>query len=310
MRFIMDNLQEKDIIDYNDEWKLDLRKQLLKGIAGTDEERQNATINTGIYYQSSAPETIYKYYSDSQRNLDAVFDNKMWYSSPTEFNDVFDCDISVDKKSILDSLLKLTPKDIPIRPGSPTWKKINEKLTKGIHDILMAFNKEKSQVGVACFSELEDSLLMWSHYAHNHKGLCVEYNLLDMNKQLGFTPIPVIYSNNRVCLSELNIDNIERDSLILTICALSSKSPEWSYEKEWRVIRDHKACGKLWDYDKKGALLDMLAPTSIILGCEATKEFVIKVKAYCKSKKINLYQMEKDAEQYKLNKKEIFIFHK
>ncbi len=304
----MDNLKETDVVISDDEWKIDLREQLIKGIIGSAEEKQSALYNTGMYYQCSAPETLYKFYSDNQQNLDAVFNNKMWYSSPSEFNDVFDCEITVDKKSILDSALKMAPKGMTIRPGSPMWKKANESVIKSIREFRTIVDGVRNQTGVACFSESSDSLLMWSHYAHNHKGMCVEYNLLDINKAIGFTAIPVIYSENRVSIKELDLDNIDRDSLILIIRALSSKSIEWSYEKEWRIIRDNKACGELWNYDKNGALLDMVSPLSITLGCEATEEFSAKIKERCESNRINLYRMEKDAEQYKLNKKEILKF--
>ncbi len=39
---------------------------------------------------------------------------------------------------------------------------------------------------IACLTETEDSLLMWSHYANNHCGMCVEYDLLSINEQLKF----------------------------------------------------------------------------------------------------------------------------
>ena len=38
------------------------------------------------------------------------------------------------------------------------------------------------QMGVACFSEERSSLLMWSHYAENHSGYCLEYRTDDIKK--------------------------------------------------------------------------------------------------------------------------------
>ena len=35
-------------------------------------------------------------------------------------------------------------------------------------------------IGVACFSEEKNSLLMWSHYAENHTGYCLEYKTEDI----------------------------------------------------------------------------------------------------------------------------------
>jgi len=33
----------------------------------------------------------------------------------------------------------------------------------------------KDQFGIASFSGLRDSMLMWSHYTNNQKGICIEY---------------------------------------------------------------------------------------------------------------------------------------
>ena len=52
----------------------------------------------------------------------------------------------------------------------------------------------------------------------------------------------------------------------------------------------------------------MITPTSITLGCEATKEFEEKVKEYCEKQKINLYKMEKDKMLYRLNKSVVLEF--
>ncbi len=35
----------------------------------------------------------------------------------------------------------------------------------------------RASLGVICFSERSDSLLMWSHYADNHNGICIEFDI-------------------------------------------------------------------------------------------------------------------------------------
>lgn len=37
------------------------------------------------------------------------------------------------------------------------------------------FNKIQKEIGVYCLTTVPDSILMWSHYANNHKGVCLEY---------------------------------------------------------------------------------------------------------------------------------------
>ena len=96
---------------------------------------------------------------------------------------------------------------------------------------------------------------MWVHYANHHRGICVEYDLLEINNILNFAAVPVIYSTQRACFDYLNPKRIEQDMHKLLVESLTSKSPEWSYEKEWRIIRDNIACGDSWDTDKKAHCL-------------------------------------------------------
>ncbi len=37
----------------------------------------------------------------------------------------------------------------------------------------------RASIGVICFSSNYDNILMWSHYANNHKGICIEFDLND-----------------------------------------------------------------------------------------------------------------------------------
>ena len=35
---------------------------------------------------------------------------------------------------------------------------------------------------MSCFSEIHDSILMWSYYANSHMGICIEYDLSKLPK--------------------------------------------------------------------------------------------------------------------------------
>ena len=291
-----------------DEWKIALHTEFLTAMTGNPVEKVHACEKVGYYYQCCAPASLCKYYGDIPEKFDAVQNNKMWYSAPCNFNDVFDCEISVDDKKVFNEALKFFPDKRGIRPGSPAWKKIRATIHQQLRVLKDQFDDLRTTTGVSCLSESNDSLLMWAHYANNHRGICIEYDLLEINSALKFTPVPVIYSEKRTCFDFLNPQNMEYDVQQLLIRSLTSKSPEWRYEKEWRIIQDHKACGDQWNADKKGALLEMIRPNAIYLGCAAKPEFEKEVKEYCLKSRINLYKMEKDPIQYKLNKKIILKF--
>ena len=289
-------------------WKIELRNLLIEGMTGDAQTRQNAYGQIGYYYQCSAPASLYKYYGDSTRNLDSIKAGKMWYSAPSNFNDVFDCEISVDEAAIINCAMQMAPDKKKIRVGSPMWKQIGQTMRQEIKSFCATYESMRSSMGISCLSESDDSLLMWAHYANNHRGMCVEYDLMEINEKLKFTPVPIVYSKDRVCFDVLNPDTVGNDAVALLVQSLTSKSAEWSYEHEWRIIREDSACGSKWDVEKKGALLDMVRPISITLGCATEEEFEKSVREYCEENRIPLYRMQKDKSQYRLNKMKVLEF--
>ena len=292
--------------DEND-WKKELLAKMIIGITGSSIEKTRVYDEIGYFYQCYAPASLYKYYSDTKLNFETIKNNSMWYSAPCNFNDIFDCNISIDDEKIFNNALNLFPNKRGVRTGSPMWKKLKEEINRGLYMLETQFNELRNTTGISCFSEREDSLLMWAHYANNHRGICVEYNLLNINKELGVTAVPIIYSNDRTCFDSIESYG-EKDIWEFFIESLTSKSMEWNYEKEWRIIRDQVACGSQWDVNKKGALLKMIRPDSIILGCATNLEFEKEIMRYCDDNKIKLYKMKKDQYEYKLNKIPILKF--
>ena len=93
---------------------------------------------------------------------------------------------------------------------------------------------------------------------------------------------------------------------------LTTKSPEWSYETEWRIILDGSACGSSWDASKGGGLLPGVKPAMITFGCAAdlNGEFCRAVEEHCRENSISLYRMEKHPTEFILIRKPIVTFDK
>ena len=290
----------------NEEWKSDIISAFIEGYIS--EDKQSAYAKIGYNYLCYAPKYLYKYIGDNTKSFESIFEGKIWFSAPCSFNDVFDCDLSIDEKSIFENALMLFPDKRGLRQGSPIWHDIKNRTFKAISVLRKEFEELKTTIGIACFSEVFDSLLMWSHYANNHSGICVEYDLLKMNKQLSYSPVPIIYSSERVFIDKISVDTIDYESVKSLINCTTTKSPEWAYEKEWRIIRDNAACGEQWDSINKGALLEMITPNSIIMGCMIQPVIEDRIKEFCSNNKINLYKMDKSLTSYGLIKKEIMLF--
>lgn len=85
------------------------------------------------------------------------------------------------------------------------------------------------QVGACCLSEVRDSILMWSHYANEHKGICIGF---DTSKSMFKLAWQVEYLNEFPVVSRPSDSN---DTLLKK--TLLSKAACWAYEKEWRIIK-------------------------------------------------------------------------
>lgn len=136
-----------------------------------------------------------------------------------------------------------------------------ELLRESLDATFSAFLENSS---VACFSEIKDNFLMWSHYASRHRGICLEFDLQKETKGECLLPIKVeeysydekikivnyadklpstnFYDFLPVFSNEFDIDlrhlskswwhpfanKLESDYLF--------KLNHWEHEKEWRIV--------------------------------------------------------------------------
>lgn len=86
---------------------------------------------------------------------------------------------------------------------------------------------------VSCFSEINDSVLMWSYYANSHKGVCVEFDFqklddkIEQNKRIKGAVAKVQYSPLRVDRTQESTFSENR--------SVFSKASMWAHEHEWRI---------------------------------------------------------------------------
>jgi hypothetical protein len=100
--------------------------------------------------------------------------------------------------------------------------------TQFVKDIEQGFFESvKSTKGIFCLSETNDSVLMWSHYAEKHSGICIEMGVPEISN----SAVKVNYVEE---LPTLNF--FEHDQEDLAKLVLLSKQKQWAYEREWRII--------------------------------------------------------------------------
>jgi hypothetical protein len=181
---------------------------------------------------SEQPKLVGKYIGLS--NVRFVYEilvkNRLYFSDPAQFNDPFEMTPAVLPRKIFKSVSKAK-------------KRVSEDVLNQIYqDTMKKFRDDQSKMiskfGVACLSESLDDIVMWSHYADQHKGICI---LFDTKFKFFNGLRRVTYVPKRLASPIKTKRNPDRLMQLMT-----TKLDLWSYEKEWRMFRRYKARGYLF----------------------------------------------------------------
>jgi len=150
-------------------------------------------------------------------------------------------------------------------------------------------------IGVISFSEINDNILMWSHYAGGHNGICVEFRYTDRDHADFFAKA------QRVAYKEkLPIVNFYTASPIKIAKALIlTKSVHWSYEREWRMIVPDAAHHSRYIQIPTGVI------TAVYLGCEINRRNREAISDILQNRNIKVFQAERKRDAYGSNFKPI-----
>lgn len=180
------------------------------------------------------PETLFKFRA-IKRAKQILQDCTFRFSSPTAFNDPFDCS--------LDEVTTYSMSEIKsFFDGYGGYSKIPRKRRDLIKQdksivsewIKAAKDKAVNSRGVLALSGTVEEILLWSHYADDHKGLAIE---LSLKEDLGFFLAPRIMKY----YDEYTPTNYLSDPEGTVDAILSRKYIKWEYEKEFRIYKNDSA---------------------------------------------------------------------
>lgn len=179
--------------------------------------------------------TLYKYMPIQSEELlgrlRSILQGRIFFSSPTSFNDPFEMSTLVDVPS-RDNFMELmnnTDPNASLLPKSAQERIYQRVQTKFGRN---AVSREWiASIGVLCLSTSYEDLLMWSHYSANHTGICIGF---DSDMEPFSTARPVCYQEGRARVASLNLSSTEEE---LVEKVLFVKSLHWKYEAEWRSIK-------------------------------------------------------------------------
>lgn len=228
---------------------------------------------------------VYRFEKNDAKRIQTILDGEIHLSCPEVFNDLDDCRLQgiftpdVDNqyytkiRNCLDILYpekQLNHSRLPeealnelkrffatfeSKENSIKSKLDRNSIVRKIRDLV------RKRTGVSCFfKDAPNHPLMWAHYADSHKGFCIEY---EVDQEDSLWPVNYTTEPLQPSLYELLLCPYETLIRILT-----TKSMEWQYEKEVRLISlnifEHKETGK------NIALPIGMRPTKIITGAHFT----------------------------------------
>lgn len=257
------------------------------------------------------PSKLYKYQSCNEYAIANLRQGCLWFSKPEAFNDPFDCDINFTITDIteenISSLFNTYLVQAPDKKAFLAKYGVNGSFNDRFRNDIVNFatittelikKKLWSQIGVACFAEDNDHILMWSHYANAHQGFCLEFDT-------SFAPFSEAGADHslKVHYSRLNkypslsLVDIQHESLpSLSRALLGTKSMHWSYEKEWRMFSSNG--NKEYSYNKS-------ALTGIYFGCKMKDDDKAKIASILANSSTRFYQMQRSRSEFSLSEKEI-----
>jgi hypothetical protein len=198
--------------------------------------------------------------SDTERELflkrcECIRNNRFWFAKPETLNDPYDCnpafksnnDFSVISVILEDLSKEETALVLKIFPNCQTKDDIYKLIMKiknsadipsDIKDfVIWNFQGMVSRLvrvkiantGILCFSTDPIDIKMWTHYANNHKGICLEIEIPKDTRSLK----KVIYTKEQPYL-DIHEAMSEKYGKLLEI--FYTKSIRWRHEKEWRMV--------------------------------------------------------------------------
>ena len=230
--------------------------------------RRDATTFQKLEYtrrKNGHPKTFFKYFGTQDHHFSSLEDGYVYLSPPSYFNDPFDCSLDL------------------VDFSNRSTKDFNKRAVE-------RFKQRVKDIGVCCFSRINDSILMWAHYANSHRVFCLEFSS-DAEDPYAIHPLDVCYSEKLV---KLNFHNNADDAIANMIF---TKSLDWKYEQELRCIGDG-----LLSQDDRRKRFDSSIVKAIYLGVRCEEATVDKIKDIVKRKlpSTKLYQASKSPDSFSI----------
>jgi len=198
----------------------------------------------------SQPLALYRYCDLTGNGLeyfeDMMAHSRTKFSSPLHFNDPFDCRVRYDLRNKRDDVVACYAEYL-IRTGTGDLEKAEREvpiaiteLEKWQEDRVQNISRGLANSGMLCLTTSCDDLVMWTHYAKHHSGICVQFRLRDgsdLEQVDFFAQARAISYTNEAPLINWVLD--ERPVILQKV--FFTKALPYCYEQEWRIVHYDKS---------------------------------------------------------------------
>jgi hypothetical protein len=189
------------------------------------------------------PKHLYKYRSLRGRlkafARDLIVNQQLYFPAPPELNDPFEfrpvINLTVTKAQENAYLKGVVQRMEGDKNRAERRRKERQLAASANRNALaQSYRMTMDKIGVFSMSAKPLDLLMWPHYADNHTGICVQFDLWAL-VEIQHAPMPVTYSRERPVSNPM----LEGPDEMLNKTALTKGLP-WAYEDEWRLILNRR----------------------------------------------------------------------
>lgn len=171
---------------------------------------------------------VYQYAKFDIALNEILLKQSLQFSDPSTFNDPFDCNEKLLKMHHDEKLIEHAINNSTEKTTRQERREIKRRF-KNPNNQAQILKEKRKEYKLSCFSEVNDEILMWSHYANKHTGICIGFNF------------PHKYDNKFILCPVKYIDQIkeldgETDVYRVILYWLTTKSIRWSHEQEIRAI--------------------------------------------------------------------------
>jgi hypothetical protein len=223
------------------------------------------------------PNRLFHYQTFKEEHLVSLLsEGKFKLSRPNQFNDPWDCrvhyHVPTDPAGIERAMQHWKESDRKHHPEISEAKRaliaydIKSHPDKLMDALLkteeLLYDYLCKQYRIYCLSEKFDMPLMWSHYASAHTGICLEFDTKRAPFSRATTKVRYLSAYPAYDIVEGAYDS------------LFTKSADWSYEAEWRLIAEERAfarSSRTIKTDDDFLLIPSGVLNSVIIGCLTDK---------------------------------------